>query len=146
MNDLNNKTNKYNIEVGERIRMSRVRKKLSMKQLGNLVNLHESTISRYEKGDIKALDMGKMKEFAEALSVPPEYLLCWDDIDRSKPIDNSNIVFSPTYGGYKVCVNDELEKMQERWFNEIGAVVFTDKEIDELITFAKFLLSKRKGE
>ena len=65
----------YNAEVGKRIRNARKTKKLSMKKLGELVNLHESTISRYEKGEIQALDVDKLKEFADVLGVSPIYLM-----------------------------------------------------------------------
>ena len=57
---------RYNAEVGERIKKARKAKKMSMKHLGELVHLHESTISRYEKGGIMALDVEKLKEFARA--------------------------------------------------------------------------------
>lgn len=66
-----------NIEIGKRIHDCRKKLKMSMKVLGEKVNLHESTVSRYEKGEIQALDIEKIKEFAKALNVEPEYLLNW---------------------------------------------------------------------
>lgn len=69
----------FNIEFGSRLYEARKRRKLSMKRLGEKVNLHESTISRYEKGDIQTLDIEKVKEFAKALEVTPQYLMGWDE-------------------------------------------------------------------
>ena len=68
-----------NILIGARIRNARKNKRMSMKTLGIKVGLHESTVSRYEKGDIQALDIEKMKEFAEALDVTVSYLIGWND-------------------------------------------------------------------
>ena len=71
--------NTYNIQVGERIRQSRKAIKISMKELGKRVNLHESTVSRYEQGEISALDIDKLNEFAKALNVSTSYLLGWKE-------------------------------------------------------------------
>ena len=70
--------NQFNIEFGSRLHNARKRKRLSMKRLGEMVSLHESTISRYEKGEIQSLDIEKVKEFAKALEVTPQYLMGWD--------------------------------------------------------------------
>ena len=70
--------NDNNIKIGQRIHNSRKQKKLSMKELGKMVGLHESTISRYEKGEIMSLDIEKMKDFAKALDTTPAYLMGWD--------------------------------------------------------------------
>lgn len=71
-----------NKKIGIRIHNARKNKKMSMKKLGELVNLHESTISRYEKGEIMSLDIEKLKEFAKALDVTPAYLMGWTQEDR----------------------------------------------------------------
>lgn len=42
--------------------------------------------------------------------------------------------------------NEDIAIKLSRWFKEVGTVDFNDEEVNELITFAKFLLSKRKGE
>lgn len=68
-----------NIEIGNRIRETRKKRNMSMKELGKRVNLHESTISRYEKGEIQALDIEKLKEFAKALDVSSSYLIGWEE-------------------------------------------------------------------
>lgn len=71
--------NEQNKKIGNRIHNARKQKKMSMKKLGQLVGLHESTISRYEKGEIISLDIEKMKEFARALEVNAAWLMGWDD-------------------------------------------------------------------
>lgn len=72
----------FGIDVGNRIRSERKRNRLSMKELGSRVNLHESTISRYEQGYIQSLDIEKIEEFARALNVTPSYLMGWTDTKK----------------------------------------------------------------
>lgn len=71
-------SNNINIEIGKRIFAARKKLKLSRVELGKKVNLHESTIKRYEDGQIKTLDIEKMKEFANALDIDVVDLLGWN--------------------------------------------------------------------
>ena len=41
----------YMKEVGSRIRETRKRQGMTMKELGNKIGLHESSVSRIEKGE-----------------------------------------------------------------------------------------------
>lgn len=75
----------YNRLVGNRIRSERKEKKLTLKELGQLVGLSESTTQRYEKGQIKSIDISTVKKFAEALQIPAENLLGWNE----KPFTSS---------------------------------------------------------
>lgn len=106
----------FNVEVGKRIKKARKLKKISMKKLGELVNLHESTISRYEKGGIMALDIDKLKEFAKVLDVSVSYLMCMDEQPAAQVLD---------------------------WNKELGEFNFTDSETQEIINFARYIISKR---
>lgn len=69
----------YNKIVGLRIRAERQNKHLTLKELGALVGISESTTQRYEKGQIKSVDINIMKKFADALEIPTERLLGWDE-------------------------------------------------------------------
>ena len=92
-----------------------------MKQLGKLVNLHESTVSRYEKGEISTLDIEKLKEFAKALSISTDYLAGWDNLNS-------------------------LDTLMIK-LNEIVKDTYLDNdEIDAIVDYAKFIISKRKKE
>jgi len=51
----------YNFEVGRRLYNARKRKDLTMKEVAVLVGLHESSIQRYESGNIKNLSIEKLK-------------------------------------------------------------------------------------
>lgn len=85
--------NDYNKQFGRRISDARKKLDLTMKELGKLVDLHESTVQRYENGDIKKLDIEKAKEFAKALKVDPIHLLGWEQNN-----EYSNSIMIPVYG------------------------------------------------
>jgi len=103
-----------------------------MKELGKLVNLHESTIKRYEDGEIKALDIAKIKEFARVLRVSPIFLLGWDETD-----EYTNSIMIPVYGSIPAGVALEaIEDIQG----------YEDIPVDWLKGNKEFLALKIKGD
>lgn len=68
----------FNKEVGERIYSLRKSKQMSRVDLGKKVNLHETTIKKYEDGNIKSLGTDKLEEFALALDTTTGFLMGWD--------------------------------------------------------------------
>ena len=57
----------YNKSVGRRLYEARKAKGYSRAKVGELVGLHETTVKRYEDGDIKSLDIERLKAFADLL-------------------------------------------------------------------------------
>lgn len=76
--------NDFNIDVGLKIFTARKKLNMSRAELGKRVNLHESTIKRYEDGHIKSIDIDKLKEFANALDISPAYLMGWEECNSDK--------------------------------------------------------------
>lgn len=70
-------TSKFNSEVGKRIYELRKLKNMSRVELGAKVGLHETTIKKYEDGNIKSLGTDKLKDFAIALDTTIESLMGW---------------------------------------------------------------------
>lgn len=75
-------------EIGKRIFAKRKEAKLTRAELGMKLGLHESTVKRYEDGDIKSVDIERLKEFAQALHINVSFLMGmqWDTI----PMDLSD--------------------------------------------------------
>lgn len=77
--------NDFNISVGKKLFAARKNLKMTRAELGKMVDLHESTIKRYEDGQIKTLDIDKLKDFANALQINAAYLIGWaDEVYSSK--------------------------------------------------------------
>ena len=112
-------TKSYNKFVGERVRTCRRRKGLTMKELGEKIGMSEANVSRYERGEF-SLNISQIKEIAKILDVQAKYLCGWGD--------------SPTV----------KEEMMNKWIEKVGELDFSEKELDELINFAKYIISKRK--
>lgn len=96
----------YNKEFGKRIHNARKTLGMTMKELGDLVGLHESTIKRYEDGKIKQLDIEKAKDFAKALKVSEPYLMGWEVSDEYQ-----NSILIPVYG--EIPAGVPLEAIQD---------------------------------
>jgi len=67
----------FNKAVGQKLYEARKAKGYSRAKVGELVGLHETTVKRYEDGDIKSLDIERLKDFARVLGTPAADLLGW---------------------------------------------------------------------
>ena len=61
--------------IGERIKQRRKQLGMTQKQLAELVNLSEGSVSRYEHGKVEEVTMSKLKEFAAHLHVDTIWLV-----------------------------------------------------------------------
>lgn len=92
----------YNKLVGARIHAERLNQHLTLKELGVLVGISESTMQRYEKGKIKSIDIDMIKRFAKALGIPAENLMGWDANTSSNNKDAITPIF-PTKANRKIA-------------------------------------------
>lgn len=83
---------KDNLKIGEKIKLLRNKEGITMAKLGELVDLHESTINRYEQGKIKSLDIEKIEIFAKTLHVSPSYLMGWDEKPQTTALNNIDLL------------------------------------------------------
>ncbi|UZQ49079.1 helix-turn-helix domain-containing protein [Clostridium kluyveri] len=119
--------NESNIEIGKRLFNARKSKDLTRAELGKLLGLHETTVKRYEDGEIKSLSIEKLKEFAEALDVKPTYLIGWDSVenDKNKILTNEESTLLHKYrkldGKGKHTVNTVLDMEYSRCNNVLLA-------------------------
>lgn len=80
---------KYNPElIGARIKEARLSKDLSMKELGNLLSLSESTVSRYENGKVGQIQLPTIKTIADILNVNVNWIL---GISDNKEVEKSDV-------------------------------------------------------
>lgn len=107
------------MEIGEKIRNRRKELGLTLEEVGNRCEASKSTVRKWELGIIKNMRRDKIVKLAKALDVAPEYLMGWSDDPHHK----------------------EERKI---WEEEFKSGTFTPEEVDEIMNFARFLLSKRK--
>ena len=68
-----------NILIGMRIREARDDANMTLKDVGDLIGVSDSTIMRYEKGDIEKIKMPIINSIANALNVNPSWLVLKSD-------------------------------------------------------------------
>ena len=128
--------------VGQRIRKIRKEKRMTMKELAEKTDLHESTISRYEKGEI-AMEIGKLKEIANALQTTPGYIMGWDDdpepSERVQTQKQCAELFEKAYGK-EMC--DLLKKVLS--LDSVDRMVISST-IDTLLTAEKYSVKKESS-
>lgn len=66
------------MSVGERIRLKRKQKSMTLEELSRFVGVSRQTLSRYEN-NIIAVPSDRMELVATALDTTPAYLMGWDD-------------------------------------------------------------------
>lgn len=108
--------------IGARIRKSREDLHLTQRELAAKAGYKShTTLARIENGEVD-LPQSRLKKFAEILGVSISYLMGWDD-DQ----------------------DEDLASNKKRWATEVGMIEFTDSEMDALIDYANFILSKREA-
>lgn len=65
------------MKIQDIIKTRRLELKLTIKEVSNALGLSESTVSRYETGDIQNMGIDKIAKLAKVLRCSPGYLMGW---------------------------------------------------------------------
>ncbi|HCX50715.1 XRE family transcriptional regulator [Bacillus cereus] len=96
--------------IGENLRKLRKKNNLTMKELGQKLNLAESTISGYENGNRKP-DYETLNKFADFFEVSTDYLFGRDV--TQKDINTCDPLFDPDLGLWFKDIKDASPETQE---------------------------------
>ena len=66
-------------ENGENIKFYRKQRNMTLKELGCKVGITESTMQKYETGQIKRIDVEAVQKISSALDISPEFIVKWDE-------------------------------------------------------------------
>ena len=95
----------YYKEVGQRLFALRKQLGITRAELGKKINLHEVTVKRYEDGDVKKLDISKIKAFAIALETTSTYIMGWEQVGtHNEDVTNARLF-------KKICNLPERKKL-----------------------------------
>lgn len=70
--------------VGERIKQMRIRKGLTLEELGAKIGVEKATIWKYENGRVTDTKWNRLVKMAKVLDCSPEYLLGLSDVQVNK--------------------------------------------------------------
>lgn len=82
---MNSDKNTFYKEIGQRIRIIRKQRRISMKELGKRVGVTESMIQHYETGNVSSFSVGLLKKISDILEVSPLFLLGWENEESKDP-------------------------------------------------------------
>lgn len=84
------------MDVGNRLRIARQKRNLTLAFVGEVLGKTEATVQRYESGNIKNLKLETIEQLALLYDVPPAYLMGWQAEDP--------LSFSSTYKYFEANV------------------------------------------
>lgn len=86
------------MNIKDIIKAKREEKGYSLKELGNLIGVSESTVSRWESGTIANMTHTNIVKISKILDIPPEILLGYDTVNNSINVsENSGKIGDITY-------------------------------------------------
>ncbi len=96
--------------VGKRIKGFRKMRNLTLSQLGYLINKSESTISKYESGDI-IIDLETLYDISEALKVPIDQLIYVPNAEKEKTEEYTPTFFNDIDILYSYCYDGRSNEL-----------------------------------
>lgn len=82
------------IEIGKRIHDRRLELDLTLQEVADRVGVQNSTIYRYEKGEIKRIKLPVIEAIASALQISPGYLI--GKVDEKNVLENGGVFMKRT--------------------------------------------------
>ena len=111
------------MEIGEKIKVLREEKGMTLEELGKKVGVGKSTVRKWETGIIANMRRDKIAKVAAALGVDPAYLMGWED----EPIEIQ-------YSSLSSHNSEELSRYAEYLYLAERQLV-TDNNSDKYIDF-----------
>lgn len=106
------------MNIGLLIKEKRIEKNMTMKQLADIMEVSEGTVSRWESGDIENIRRQKIKKLSEVLDISIYTLMGWEPSEK---------------------VNDETLKRLLRYYNALS-----DLKKKSLIDYAEYISQKKE--
>lgn len=108
-----------NSNVGQRIFEARKRRKISRKEVADFLQVHETTIKRYEDGNTKKLPTDRLEKIAKYLNTSIEYLMGWEE--EQKPQGIKIPVLGTVAAGIPISAVEDIldyEEIPQSWQNQ----------------------------
>lgn len=131
LNFLNKANNEQDINTGKELKKLRENNQLSLMEMSKELDIDVSSLANFETG-VSKVPIDILIKFATYFNV---------SIDDLVGIHNENE--SNDFKGAIFSKNPHFAEQYKKWKNELGTINFTNEELDEIINFAKYLVSKR---
>lgn len=125
---------KFNVlppeEIGKHLKEARLSKGLTQRALSEALDVGLSTIKKWEKGQgISNIRVNIVKRIEEVLGIPDA------------------LVFGAVSGIPENFERQQkIDQQMKTWNDNFGDVLFSDEEFNEIISYTKYILSKRPAD
>ncbi len=111
-----------NKEIGNRIRFARENANLNKKELAQKIKVADSTIKRYEDGEINKIKMPIIESIANVLNVNPMWIIGKsNNIEKNNSSEIDNFVLDPDIRRIQRARNNMNTKEKEKMMNILRA-------------------------
>lgn len=111
------------MKIGEKIKARRIELGLSVDELAEKIGKNRSTVYRYENKEIENLPTPILKPLVEALQVPPDYFMDWEDLPQKKEGEIEKIVSEATKREDLKIFFTQVAEMSEEDFEKARRVI-----------------------
>ena len=111
-------------DTGNKIKELRIKKKLTLEQVGTLVGVGKSTVRKWETGMIANMKRDKISALAKALGTTPAYLMGWEEEQKKNDIQADIILRMRTDGEFMSAV-ENLYKLDKDKLQSINQMLHT---------------------
>lgn len=110
--------------TGQRIKRLRKVKHINVTDFANMIGVSRMHVYRYESDQIEKMPYQVLIPIAKALDTTPMYLLGYDEEETKE--------------------ESKINKDTKKWLDAVGELNFSDDEFNQLVNYAKFIISQRK--
>ena len=111
-------------DTGNKIKELRIKKKLTLEQVGTLVGVGKSTVRKWETGMIANMKRDKISALAKALGTTPAYLMGWEEEQKKNDIQADIILRMRTDSDFMSAV-ENLYKLDKDKLQSINQMLHT---------------------
>lgn len=108
------------MKTSDRIRVSREALKLTKRELAKRIGVHESSISKYEKGVVD-FPLSKISDLSRVLNVSEAYLMGWEDEAKESNQGIKVPVLGAVPAGIPITAIEDIidyEEIPQSWSNQ----------------------------
>ena len=108
------------MKTSDRIRVSREALKLTKRELAKRIGVHESSISKYEKGVVD-FPLSKISDLSRVLNVSEAYLMGWEDEVKESNQGIKIPVLGSVPAGIPITAIEDIidyEEIPQSWGNQ----------------------------
>lgn len=108
------------MKTSDRIRISREALKLTKRELAKRIGVHESSISKYEKGVVD-FPLSKISDLSRVLNVSEAYLMGWEDEAKESNQGIKVPVLGSVPAGIPITAIEDIidyEEIPKSWSNQ----------------------------